>query len=977
MADATHEALTAAHAATGPAYLEVAATLDAVLQESTRALWRGHLVQMADAGWHTWEAADAYLACSRAVCDACGEHALVRFGALGQLLCQYSHEPARAWFEAIAALIDTRREGHLDAVETSLRAVAERYAQASGLICDFLATTCTVAARQAPQGMAPWHELVTDAVRSDRAHLAMLLVHSGTMPGVDWAEVRRATGASIYTTLAYLSRLEALDAAFGPAVVSTLARVVERFAEEGITPFLDGLLEGCADYSPSVVIGLLDNVARMPGLTAGLTLVQSAARLPLDRPQLVSLWVEGALREPGEAALTAWLALESARSTDLLTQLRGEVYLADYQRVLQLYCEGMTGTRLRVSVAEADTPGLPRTRGTEILFPERVGRYPQEADNQRWLMGALTHQLGLFEFGTSALAEDELGAWFTSFPNPALARSIFIVVETGRVDWQLSARYRGFAVQLSWLAAEAMTERPRPKVLGETGALMEALACFSLGAEVGALDLPVDLAAPASELQEALEPLGQAGATARDSIAVTEYCYAIVAPWCRGQAGSYLPRPISFRGTYDPAQLALTVRMMELEERLEDIIDGDELASLSSLINPKNAEIEELTEGDLQDAMGEFLTELEDAVADGSTTEEQAQDALDNFRSLMQEEPPERRDGTAHYYDEWDAVIGDYRRRWCTLFEIRDLEEDAGYVEDTIAEHAAVAANVRRQLRMLRPEKLRKVKGVDEGEELDLERTVEAVTDLKSGRTPSDHIYVQRQRKERDVAALFLIDMSASTDDRIPNPDEEVIAAPDPDEYRDEVLDAYYRKLDERDSARKRIIDVEKQAVVLMANALEGLGDNYAVCGFSGYGRDRVEYFLCKDFDEPYSYAAKGRLGGIKPARSTRMGPPIRHATKALTSTESRVKALIIISDGYPQDFDYGHDRNDRSYGIADTTKALAEARQRGISTFCLTVDQSGHDYLREMCPDHQYMVIQEIHELPTQLSKVYQSLTT
>ena len=219
--------------------------------------------------------------------------------------------------------------------------------------------------------------------------------------------------------------------------------------------------------------------------------------------------------------------------------------------------------------------------------------------------------------------------------------------------------------------------------------------------------------------------------------------------------------------------------------------------------------------------------------------------------------------------------------------------------------------------------------------------------------------------------------MSASTDDRIPNPDEEPIPAPDSEEYRDEVLDAYYRKLDERDSARKRIIDIEKQAVVLMANALEGLGDNYAVSGFSGYGRDRVEYFLCKDFDEPYNYAAKGRLGGIKPARSTRMGPPIRHATKALSATESRVKALIIISDGYPQDFDYGHDRNDRTYGIADTTKALAEARQRGISTFCLTVDQSGHDYLREMCPDQQYMVIQEIHELPTQLSKVYQSLTT
>ena len=977
MSEFTQEELASVHASTATLFAEVSHDLDPLLSQKARAEWRDHALQMANAGWHTWEAAEAYLTISHSVRKTLGEPALLRTGALGRALCQYSHEPAKAWFETLAALIATGRDTHIEPMEDSLRAVLDRYAQASGLVCDFVATAAEVASRQAPQGMLPWHEMVADAVRSDRAHLAALMVYSTSMPWIDWAEVRRATRASVYTALAYLSRLEALDATFGPAVVTALAKAVERFAEESITPFLDALLEQCVGHSPSVLIGLLEHVTRMPSLAIGLTLIGSVPRLPLDRPQLVSLWVDSALRETSEAALNAWLALESARSTDFLVQLQGEVHLADCQRVLQLYCEGMTGTRLRVSTTEPGVPGLPRTWGTEILFPERVGRFQQAAENHRWLMGSLTHQLGLFEFGTSALAEEDLRTWFESFPNPALARSIFIVLEGGRVDWQLAEKYRGFAAQLAWLNADAIRERPKASLLGHTGALMESIACWTLDAPVESVVLPDELASSARELSDAIRPLRQAGASADDTFAVTEYCYAIVSPSCRGQAGSYLPRPIAFRGSYDPVQLALTVRLMDLEERLEDITDGEELTSLSSLINPKNAEIEQLSDGDLQDAMGEFLTELEDAVADGSAAEEQAREALDRVRALAQEEAPERYGGTAHYYDEWDAVIGDYRRRWCTRFEIRDLEEDAGYVEDTIIEHASVAANVRRQLRMLRPEKLRKIKGVDEGEELDLERTGEARTDLKSGLTPSDHIYVQRQRKERAVAALFLIDMSASTDDRIPNPDEEPIPAPDSEEYRDEVLDAYYRKLDERDSARKRIIDIEKQAVVLMATALEGLGDNYAVSGFSGYGRDRVEYFLCKDFNEPYNYAAKGRLGGIKPARSTRMGPPIRHATKALSATESRVKALIIISDGYPQDFDYGHDRNDRTYGIADTTKALAEARQRGISTFCLTVDQSGHDYLREMCPDQQYMVIQEIHELPTQLSKVYQSLTT
>jgi|TARA_B100001971_G_scaffold150451_1_gene139587 nitric oxide reductase NorD protein len=106
------------------------------------------------------------------------------------------------------------------------------------------------------------------------------------------------------------------------------------------------------------------------------------------------------------------------------------------------------------------------------------------------------------------------------------------------------------------------------------------------------------------------------------------------------------------------------------------------------------------------------------------------------------------------------------------------------------------------------------------------------------------------------------------------------------------------------------------------------------------------------------------------------MGPAIRHATRSLVKTDSRIKALIIISDGYPQDFDYGKDRSSKDYGVRDTMKALAEARQQGVQSFCLTVDPSGHDYLREMCPDQQYMVIQDITQLPDELSKVYRSLT-
>jgi nitric oxide reductase activation protein len=115
----------------------------------------------------------------------------------------------------------------------------------------------------------------------------------------------------------------------------------------------------------------------------------------------------------------------------------------------------------------------------------------------------------------------------------------------------------------------------------------------------------------------------------------------------------------------------------------------------------------------------------------------------------------------------------------------------------------------------------------------------------------------------------------------------------------------------------------------------------------------------------------------MKPHRSTRMGPAIRHAVRKLARQQARIKTLLMLSDGYPQDYDYGKDRKSKDYGIQDTMMALREAQLKGIQTFCITVDPSGHDYLRDMCPDQQYLVIDDIAALPDELPKVYRGLTT
>ncbi len=114
----------------------------------------------------------------------------------------------------------------------------------------------------------------------------------------------------------------------------------------------------------------------------------------------------------------------------------------------------------------------------------------------------------------------------------------------------------------------------------------------------------------------------------------------------------------------------------------------------------------------------------------------------------------------------------------------------------------------------------------------------------------------------------------------------------------------------------------------------------------------------------------------MRSRRYTRMGPAIRHTIRKLERQDARRKVMLLISDGYPQDIDYGPDRDDRDYGIHDTAQALREAELARIQTFCVTIDQAGHDYLRRMCPEGRYLIIDEVESLPAELGKVYRLLT-
>jgi nitric oxide reductase activation protein len=328
-------------------------------------------------------------------------------------------------------------------------------------------------------------------------------------------------------------------------------------------------------------------------------------------------------------------------------------------------------------------------------------------------------------------------------------------------------------------------------------------------------------------------------------------------------------------------------------------------------------------------------------------------------------------------YDEWDHHQARYVRAWCRVHEHRLRGDDFAFIGDVRRRHAVLASQVRRRFSFLRPEAWQRVHRTSDGDELELDALIEAVVDRRAGYTTDERLYMRRDRARREVATAFLVDLSASTGSPVVDPD----ASP-PGTLHPDLVEYPYLALGEYDERPKpppprRAIDIAKESLALMGDAVHVLGDRHAIYGFSGMGHDKVEFYVAKEFDDDPSPRTWAALAAMEPRRYTRMGPAIRHATMKLASESVRTKLLIVVSDGYPQDSDYGPDPGDKEYGLQDTARALQEAETAGVATYCVTIDPAGNDYLRRMCPPHRYSVIDDVHALPGELAKLYRSLTT
>ncbi len=212
--------------------------------------------------------------------------------------------------------------------------------------------------------------------------------------------------------------------------------------------------------------------------------------------------------------------------------------------------------------------------------------------------------------------------------------------------------------------------------------------------------------------------------------------------------------------------------------------------------------------------------------------------------------------------------------------------------------------------------------------------------DKRAGITPSDRLYIKRIKEQRDVAVLLLVDLSRSTANTV---------------Y----------------GSRASVLDVEKEAIVLFCEALEVVGDAFAIAGFSGTGRLGVDYFKIKDFDEDMGTSVRQRVSAMAPQRSTRMGAAIRHAAGKFDFVSSKVRLMIILSDGFPNDVDYKQD-----YAIKDTRKAISEVHSKNIYVHSITVNLAQYSKLDDLYGDAKHNVISDVRELPDKLLRIYSGLT-
>ena len=293
------------------------------------------------------------------------------------------------------------------------------------------------------------------------------------------------------------------------------------------------------------------------------------------------------------------------------------------------------------------------------------------------------------------------------------------------------------------------------------------------------------------------------------------------------------------------------------------------------------------------------------------------------------------------HYSEWDYQIQLERPTWTTVLEKRPRLGDLQIIDDITAQNKRIIAQMKFLLDAMQPQGVTRIRKLEDGDDLDINAVIASSIDMRMGMQPDPRIMMRSVRKIRDISVLVLIDLSESTNDKVAGQEHTVL-------------------------------DLTRQATVLLADAISKVGDPFAVHGFCSDGRHGVEYQRFKDFDQSYNEVPKARLAGMTGQLSTRMGAAIRHSTHYLKHQRSAKKLLLVITDGEPADVDV----RDPQYLRFDAKKAVEEAGRSGVLTYCMSLDPRADQYVSRIFGAKNYMVVDQVARLPEKLPLLYAGLT-
>jgi len=316
-------------------------------------------------------------------------------------------------------------------------------------------------------------------------------------------------------------------------------------------------------------------------------------------------------------------------------------------------------------------------------------------------------------------------------------------------------------------------------------------------------------------------------------------------------------------------------------------------------------------------------------------------DEEEAFDAPRRIEPGEEVSGLPpRHYHEWDYLHQSYRPDWVSVYEALHPSGNAADIDRLLARHGALAKRLKKMFDLLKPQDKVRVRYQEDGSELDLDIALRSLIDYKCGTMPDPRINMSHKTSGRDIAVLLLLDLSESLNGKASGCDQ-------------------------------TLLELSREAVSLLAWAIDRLGDPFAIAGFHSNTRHEVRYLHIKGYSERWDDAVKGRLAAMQAGYSTRMGAAMRHAAHYLEKQPADKKLMLILTDGEPSDVD----SKDGRMLIEDARQAVTELGRRGIYPYCINLDPGADRYVADIF-GKQYAIIDRVAQLPARLPQLFISLT-